>query len=229
MTDKVVKRCGRTWRRIGVSRDVAAEMAAELEADLAAAREDGRDPESYVGGDPAGFARAWASERGAVPVRARAGRLMAAALLGGLPGALTGLFMVFGLSSEALAEVLGRDPAGLDVPGWLVFALYGLSGAFAWAGVLAAVSAVLRFHADAARQRTLRALAVVLPLAGLAAAAGTALAARAYAYPFGPIPFAIETTAPVATILATVTLTRLATIRTPKKNPRTNEPAAQSA
>ncbi|MES9535952.1 hypothetical protein [Actinomadura sp. NPDC000600] len=211
MTERVVRECTRTWRRIGVSREDGADMAAELEADLSAARADGRDPQSYVGGDPAGFARAWASERGAVPLRHRAGRLMAATTAGLLPGAFAELFMVFGLSSDEMAHVLGREST-VDVPTWLALALYAVTAVSAWAGALAAASAVLRFHADAARQATVRVLAVLVPAAGLAAAGGTALLARLDGYPYGPIVVA-EMTVPLAIVVGTVGVARVVIVR----------------
>lgn len=213
MTEKIVRQCRRAWRRIGVSREDAAEMAAELRGDLAAAEEDGRDPQSYVGGDPAGFARAWASERGAVPVRPRVGRLVTAAVLGGVPGGLAGLFMAFGLSSDAMGEVLGER----DLPLALIMALYALSGAFAWAGILAGASAVLRFHADAARRRTVLALALALPPAGVVAAAATMLLARRLRYAYDPMYFALEAATPVLVIAGTVALTRLLVLFPPKR------------
>ncbi|WP_157610280.1 hypothetical protein [Spirillospora albida] len=208
MTEKIVRRCRRAWRRIGVSRDDAADMAAELTADLEAAEADGRDAQSYVGGDPAGFARAWASERGVVPLRPRIGRLVTAAVLGGVPGGLAGLFVAFGLSSDAMAEVLGER----DVPTALIMGLYVLCGVFAWAGVLAGGSAVLRYHADAARRTTVLALAVALPPAGAAAAAATMLLARRVGYAYDPTYFALEVATPVLVMAGTVALTRLLVI-----------------
>ncbi|MFC9969741.1 hypothetical protein ACFVH6_02435 [Spirillospora sp. NPDC127200] len=184
MGDRIVRQCRRTWRRIGVPHAVAADMAAELAADLEAARRDRRDPRSYVGGDPAGFARAWASERGVVPVRPLLGRVAVAAVLGGLPGGFTGLFAAYGLSSEALASALGREELP-EIGSWTFLACYVLSGVFAWAGMLAGASAVLRFHGDAARGETVRRLAYLLPVAGLATAFLTISAASALGFPFG--------------------------------------------
>ncbi|WP_067807502.1 hypothetical protein [Actinomadura formosensis] len=209
MSEKVVRQCKRTWRRIGVSREDGAEMAGELAADLRVALADGRDPQSYVGGDPAGFARAWASERGVVPLRYRTGRLMAASLLGALPGLFAGLFMVFGTSSDELEQVLGRT---VDVPTWLVMILYTASAVFVWAGVLAAVSAVLRFHADAARRATVGALAVLLPFFAVAAVVGTAMVARLYGYPYG-LAVVAEVTVPLSIMTGLVGVTRVVIVR----------------
>jgi hypothetical protein len=62
--------CRREWRRLGVPDPVAAEMAAEIAADLEEAEGDGVPPEEVLGAsvfDPAGFAAAWATERGVIP------------------------------------------------------------------------------------------------------------------------------------------------------------------
>jgi len=63
--------CRREWRRLGVPDPVAAEMAAEIAADLEQAEAEGVPAEEVLGSsvfDPAGFAAAWAKERGVVPV-----------------------------------------------------------------------------------------------------------------------------------------------------------------
>src|SRR4051812_47127422 len=88
----VLRRCRWAWRRIGVPSAAITELAAELEADLEAAWRDGRQPIDYVGGDPAGFARAWAAARDLVPQRLYLVRLALATVLGAIPGCLAGLF-----------------------------------------------------------------------------------------------------------------------------------------
>jgi hypothetical protein len=65
-----VDECRREWRRLGVRRSVADEMAAELAADL----EEGT-PEDVLAGDASdarSFAHHWAAERGVVSRRRRA-------------------------------------------------------------------------------------------------------------------------------------------------------------
>ena len=60
-----VNECRREWKRLGVSRKAADEMAAELAADLAEAE----STDDLLGGhasDPRSLARAWAVERGVV-------------------------------------------------------------------------------------------------------------------------------------------------------------------
>ncbi|MGI5164745.1 hypothetical protein ACQEU3_10360 [Spirillospora sp. CA-253888] len=207
MSDRIIRRCRRTWRRIGVPHAVAADMAAELAADLEAAERDGRDPQSYVGGDPAGFARAWASERGVVPTRPLLGRVAVVAMLGGLPGGFTGLFAAYGLGSQEWSSAVGH-PESLEIPAWAILACYLLSGVFAWAGMLGGASAVLRFHGDVARSATVRRLAYVLPVAGLAAALLTIGAAAALEFPLGPRYILAECLGPVVLMTASVAAVR---------------------
>ncbi|WP_018653305.1 hypothetical protein [Actinomadura flavalba] len=212
MTDRTVRRCARTWARIGVAAEDVADMAGELADDLAAAVQDGRDPESYVGGDPDGFARAWAAERGVVPLRPRAGRVAVAALAGALPGGFAGLFPVFGLQGDLFAQVLGRDRP-LETPAAVLYGGYALCALFAWAGALAAVSAVLRFHADAVRRPTIRALAVTLPVAGAAVALLVGMTSAALGHRYGTPYVLVEMAAPALAVAATAALTRLTVLR----------------
>lgn len=72
-----VDRCREEWKRLGVPDEAANEMAADLETDLQEAQGEGVSIEEVLGRgafDPAGFAAAWASERGVVPTDPVAGR-----------------------------------------------------------------------------------------------------------------------------------------------------------
>jgi hypothetical protein len=156
-------------------------MAAELEADLADAAAAGVDAEVYLGDDPRSVAVAWARERGLVRPRLRIALTGAAAVVGAVPGAALGLFAAYGLSGPAVGEMFGAPvrvgPQAyemyLDPPTWLILVLYALGAAFAYAGGLTAVRAVLAWRDDPAAARTVRALSVSLPLVVLAAIAAT--------------------------------------------------------
>jgi hypothetical protein len=183
MTPIVVNQCTRTWHRLGVSKDFAAEMAAELEADLGAAAAEGLSATSVIGSDVRGFAAAWAIERGVVRPRLRLGLTAFAALVGAVPGAGFGLFVAYGLSSQAMGSILGAGEvrAGntvaqstLSIPLWLLLVLYAVGALFAYAGAVGAVAAVLHWRFDPALVRTVRLLATVLPVC-TAAALGTAI------------------------------------------------------
>jgi hypothetical protein len=76
-----VEECRREWRRLGVPRFAANEMAAELEADLAEAGAEGVTPQQLLGADPRAFAAAWAAERGTASRRSRQAVLFAALAL----------------------------------------------------------------------------------------------------------------------------------------------------
>lgn len=227
MKDDVLAVVDRTWRRLGVPRDVRAELHSELAADLAEAAADGRPALDYVGGDPAGLARSWASARGAVRPRLRLLGVTAAGLVAMVPGASFGLLLVVAPSSMALNDLLlsGRGSMvseengmvtftyAVEPPAWAVLSWYLLAALFAYGGGLAAVSAVLQAAGDVARRPTLRLLAAVLPVAAvLATAAGVAVASsRSYAAT-GPV-----LTATCAVVLAVVgvaiALTRLVATR----------------
>ena len=175
--NEIVTTCRKTWRRLGVPRAQADAMASELAADLASAAEDGVDPWSYVASDPKGFASGWAEARGLVRPRRRILTTAVAAVLGAIPGAFFGLFVAYGLSSDAFAEIFGDEVhVGGDLyetvfepPELLLLALYALGGVIAYAGALAAVAAILRWRLDPAASPTVRLLAALLPAALVAA------------------------------------------------------------
>lgn len=182
MTD-VVRACRRTWRRLGVEREVASEMAAELEQDLATAAAEGIRPQEYVAGDAQGFAAAWATGRGVVRPKPRIGTTVLAAAVGAVPGAGFGLFAAYGLSSQAMADTFGTPGRVgenayenfLQPPTWLLLALYALGAVFAYGGAVAGVAALLRWRLDPAAGPTLRLLVVGLPAATAAAIGATVL------------------------------------------------------
>lgn len=65
-----VGQCRLEWKRLGVSDQLADEMAGDLTADLAEAEADGVSAEELLGtsaADPRAFAADWAAERGIVP------------------------------------------------------------------------------------------------------------------------------------------------------------------
>jgi hypothetical protein len=171
--NEIVTTCRKTWRRLGVPRGQADAMAAELTADLASASEDGVDPWSYVANDPAGFASGWADARGLVRPRRRILTTGAAAVVGAIPGAVFGLFVAYGLSSSAFAEIFGEEVlvgenlyvTVFEPPQLLLLALYALGGVITYAGALAAVAAILRWRLDPAAGLTVRLLATALPAA----------------------------------------------------------------
>ncbi|MDX6486383.1 MAG: hypothetical protein QOF43_1536 [Gaiellaceae bacterium] len=183
MTPMVVNQCVRTWRRLGVSKEVADEMAAELGADLESAAAEGLSATSVVGSDARGFAATWAFERGVVRPRLRLGLTAFAALVGAVPGVGFGLFVAYGLSSDAMGSIFGAGEyrvgnigyrSQLDVPEWLLLALYIVGAVFAYAGAVGAVAAVLHWRFDPALARTVRSLATALPVC-TAAAVGAAV------------------------------------------------------
>jgi len=181
---KVVNECRRTWRRLGVPQKVVREMAAELEADLAAAAAEGYSPVSVVGAEAKAFAAAWATERGVVRPRLRLALTATAAVLGAIPGAGFALFVVYGLSSDGMAEIFDGDvirvgenayAPPLSPPVWLVLTLCALGAVFAYAGAVGAVAAALHLRLDPVVGRTVHRLAVTLPVATVAAVGATIL------------------------------------------------------
>jgi hypothetical protein len=175
-----LNQCRRVWRRIGVSKADADDMAAELESDLDAAASEGHAPSAIVGGDAQAFATAWAKERGVVRTRLCLVTTAVAAVLGAVPGASFSLFVAYGLSSDAMAEVFGTrmirrggpneyGHAPVSLPTWLLLVLYALGALFAYAGAVGAVAFALQLRLDPTVRRTVKSLAAALPVATAAA------------------------------------------------------------
>ena len=142
-------------------------MAAELQGDIDAASEDGVDAMTLVGGDPESFARAWASARGVVRPRWRLVSTVVASLLGMLPG--TAMLVIVPLAMTSSWFVSMVDPSNADSGYWyipfpLLVLAYLVSLVVIYAGALLAVSTWLRRQADPARSRTVKLLAVCLPV-----------------------------------------------------------------
>jgi hypothetical protein len=174
MTD-VVGRAERTWRRVGVRPAARREMAAELRADLDAAQADGRDPAVLVGDDVDAFALAWATERGEMHARGRYPRTVLAMLAGLVAGAPVGA-AASGLVSW-MREMFAAGSVDYT-DGRFLIAGYALTAVGAYAGALVVTYWALRRAADGCAGRTLRALALALPVGGvLATAAGVGAAA----------------------------------------------------
>jgi len=223
----VVKKCRRTWRRLGVPRKVAEEMAVDLEADIAAAEAEGHPATSVIGADAEAFATAWATERGVVRPRLRLALTALAALVGALPGAGFALFVAaagirYGLSSEAMAGILSDDMTrvgenayepDLSLPPFLLLALCLLGAVFACAGAVGAVAAALHWRNDLVAARTVRSLAAALPAATAAAVGATILysSTRAFSTDFAVVIADVMVAAGV--FAASVALVRLHAVR----------------
>lgn len=193
--NKVVEQCERTWRRLGVEGHEIEGMSQELAADLDSAQADGIAPETFVGGDPVGFARAWASARGAIRPRWRIASTVLAATVGTLPGAAVAFMLALAATSPWFIEMV--DPTNptltcprnsgcgspyLNLPTWALSVWYFLALIVAVAGALLTVSAWLRRCADSARPLTLRVLLVAGPVGALIAG----LVARLFDEAWGP-------------------------------------------
>jgi hypothetical protein len=172
----VVGRARRTWRRLGVASEVSDDMTAELRADIDAAGRDGVDPMALVGGDPEGFARSWASARGAVRPRWLIGSTSVLGLLGMLPGAAMMAVIPLAMTSpwfiymvDPNNPTLACDGSWCGSPYWepstpVLWIAFGVALLAMYAGSLLAPSVWLRRNADPARPRTLKLLAIWLPV-----------------------------------------------------------------
>ncbi|MCZ3389163.1 MAG: hypothetical protein LH645_08600 [Actinomycetia bacterium] len=113
--DDVLRRCRKTWRRLGVSTDATASMTDELRGDLQSARADGITAMTMVGGDPDGFARSWAASRGLVRPKWQIASTTLVAALAMVPGAAMMLVVPLAVTSSWFIEIF--DPTRAYYPG----------------------------------------------------------------------------------------------------------------
>jgi hypothetical protein len=141
------------WRLSKVeARDIAA-LSRDLRLDLEAAAAEGVTPRQLIG-DIRAFARRVAEEADARHVPYEYQRLLLTALAGTLPGAIVGY------------AVMSTVPP-FDVSGWpAALTFYGLGAAGVLAGALATVAVLMREITG--MRRTVAAMALLVPLAGLA-------------------------------------------------------------
>jgi hypothetical protein len=144
------------WRLSKVDpRDIAA-LSRDLRLDLAAAAADGVTPQQLVG-DVRTFARRVAEEADARHVPYEYQRLLLTALAGTLPG------LVVGKVAMSVVPELFDGP----LTGWhAALVYYGAGAAGVLLGSLLTVAVLMRDVAEI--RRTVRAMAVLVPLAGLA-------------------------------------------------------------
>lgn len=120
-----VDQCRREWRRLGVPKPLADEMAADLASDLREAEADGVSAEELLGSsvfDPPAFAESWATERGIIPApsgRTKARRrplvLMAFTALAAIAVTVSGLLLASGEPKVSVVAA-GARPAHLRPP-----------------------------------------------------------------------------------------------------------------
>jgi hypothetical protein len=100
-----VDQCRREWKRLGVPRAVADEMADELSSDL----QEGT-PEDVLGadaGDARSFAHDWAAERGVVPRRNRSRIPAALAVVALIPAVIGAVLLLADDTSESPSTAAG--------------------------------------------------------------------------------------------------------------------------
>lgn len=162
--DGVLAAADRALRRYGIDAADRASLLADLRLDLQAAAEDGIGPDRLLGPDVAGFARRLADEAGLARHHSERERLLRAALIGAAIGAAVGYALLKG-AYPRFVQMMDL-PRSLDVPVQVtVTVYYGVPAAIVVAAAVIAVRVALR---GVPRIReTARAMAVLLPLAGM--------------------------------------------------------------
>jgi hypothetical protein len=112
-----VSECREEWKRLGVPRRVADDMAAELETDLQEAAAEGASIEDVLGpdaADPRSFALAWAGERGVIRSgNRRFGYAVAAAIALFAAAAIAGAVLLLTASQPTSTVLSPVEPPAL--------------------------------------------------------------------------------------------------------------------
>lgn len=205
--DRVVSRVQRELRRCGVPADRRELFAGDLTSDLRAAAARGRSPEEALGMDPAAMARDWARESGFNATPLRYGIVVSAVIV---PLALTACLGYFisggsqaiGLPYYAVASLEG------DLSLEIGFALLGLLGLLGVMAALAAPALVLGALDDDRAARTVRVLALSVPLGCMLAIPAAMLGAFLAGYQTDAAGLAAVTAAGAAPVTVAAVLAR---------------------
>lgn len=170
--DAVLRVAAREWRRLGVPRPAVRGLAEELRADLGAAEADSVDLSVITGSDVRTFARAWALEREDIQLRPRYPRFLGASLAGLVLGAAVA---AGGLALAQFAARVAVDNGAYDLfasaNGVAILAAYVATGAGSYVGALVTARWSLSRAHDTCTRQSVRALALALPAAAVAATA----------------------------------------------------------
>jgi len=155
--EDVVAVAEQEWRQSGVAHHDIATLAADLRLDLAAAAADGAPLDQLIGGDIRAFARRLADEAGVRRIPYEYGRLLLTALAGAAPAAVAGWALLW------WAFPFGWLPEP-QVPPLALFVALSVA-------VLAGALFLVRTRMREVPQigRTVAAMALLVPVAGLAA------------------------------------------------------------
>lgn len=214
--DKALATADRAWRAYGVRRADRVALAADLRLDLVSAAADGVGPGQLLGADVAGFARRLADAAGVRRQPPELGRLLGTALVGAALGAAVGLAVLSLVYPFAVRLVdLPRD---LNVPVQVaVVVYYGIPAALVVAGAVAGVRIRL---SDLPRIReTARAMALLLPLAGIAVTPVTMGLAWTTGYSTSAPAVGAETLLVGGALAGAVALARRWALREPAERP----------
>jgi hypothetical protein len=148
--ERVMARADREWRRMRVVAEDRAALVEDLRMELVASAADGVHPDRLIGpADVTRFARDLATSAGVRLVSFRYRRLFVAGLVGAIPGVVAAWF-----AWHWWLIPLEMDPV----------TRFGSCAVVFLAGVITAIDRGMR--GDPARERTVTAMAVVVPVAG---------------------------------------------------------------
>lgn len=215
--DQALATADKAWRAHGVRRADRATLAADLRLDLEAAAADGVPPEQLLDGDVAGFARRLADEAGLHREPAELDRLLGTALFGAVIGAGIGGVLIYVVFPAFIA--MTDLSLRLNLPVQVGVGLYfGIPAAIVVAAAVVAVRLGLPQLAHI--RSTCRAMAALLPIAGLAITPITMGFAWTTGYSDAPPVVLMEVLIVLAALAGATVLARHWALREPAPGPK---------
>lgn len=164
---EVMKQADRVWRQVGVRHTDRRVMLAELADEIAVAHNNGGTVNDILGMDRVVTLREWADARDS------SGKALRLAVI--VPAAIAGLLVAFG--TVLLLLIWATVTHDVELPMPIVLTLYGTSGIIALVLAAAAVWIALRASGDPRAHRTVKCLALCLPVGAVfAVGAGVGVA-----------------------------------------------------
>lgn len=231
-SEKALSGIGRKLRTFGMPASDVSSLVADLRADIAAAETEGAGTEAVIGDDVALFTRRLALAHGYQPVPQR---MLGLSLAAFLPMSVIAfiVYVVIAGGGENLGlphltvSIRGAEnrPVLQNVnEGWFILATYLSAAALGVGLTLGGAAAYLRLRNDTCIARTIRNMAIALPLGGVLGVAAAMAFGAARNYPTTPAAILFECFLVACGVLGSLWVARRMARMLPHRAPTAGSP-----